>query len=93
MQASAVPPFATWLRPEVLLRDAIEASLNKDGRKYVKSQEEVAAEAQAQLFMAMQMASMGLEPDASGANTLATKQLELRAQRQKESKRLSGSAA
>jgi len=93
MQAAAVPPYSTWLRPEVLLRDSVEVSLNKDGRKYVKSQDEVAAEAQAQLFMAMQMASMGLEPDASGGNTLATKQLELRAQRQKESKRLSGSAA
>lgn len=93
MQAAAVPPYDRWLRPEVLLRDSVEVALNKDGRKYVKSAEEVAAEAQAAMFQAIQMAGMGLEPDASGGNTLATKQLELRAQRQKESKRLSGSAA
>jgi len=93
MQAAAVPPYDTWLRPEVLLRDAIEAGLNKDGRKYVKSAEEVAADAQAQIFQAIAMAGMGLEPDASGGNTLATKQLELRAQRQKESKQLSGKSA
>jgi hypothetical protein len=83
MTAAAAEPFAHWMRPEVVLRDAIEASLNKDGRKYVKSAEEVAAEAQAALFQAVQMAAMGLEPDASGGNTLATKQLELRAQRQR----------
>lgn len=85
MQVAAVPPFATWLRPEVLLRDSVEASLNKDGRKYVKSQEEVAAEMQAQMFQALSMAGMGLEPDASGGNTLATKQLELRAASQRKS--------
>lgn len=85
MQAASVPPYATWLRPEVILRDSIEASLNKDGRKYVKSQEEVAAEMQAQLFQAVQMAGMGLEPDASGGNALATKRMELRARSQKRS--------
>lgn len=79
MVAAAQPPFAQWLRPEVLLRDSVEASLNKDGRKYVKSQEELAAEMQAQLFQAVAMAQIGLEPDASGGNTLATKKLELRA--------------
>jgi hypothetical protein len=93
MQAAAVPPFATWLRPEALLRDSIETSLNKDGRKYVKSAEEVAADAQAQLFMAVQMASMGLEPDGSGGNTLAAKRLELRAQSQRERKTASRRSA
>ena len=78
MQAAATEPFASWMRPEVVLRDAIEASLNKDGRKYVKSQEEMAAEQQAKIFQAISMASMGLEPDASGGNALATKQMELR---------------
>lgn len=79
MVAAAQEPFAHWMRPEVVLRDAIEASLNKDGRKYVKSAEEVAAEMQAQLFQSIQMAGMGLEPDASGGNKLATKQLDIRA--------------
>lgn len=93
MQAAAVPPFAQWLRPEVLLRDTIETTMNKDGRKYVKSQEEVSAEMQAQLFQAVSMAAMGLEPDASGGNTLATKQLELRAASQRESARASRKTA
>ncbi len=53
MSVAGVPPFAQWLRPEVLLRDTIETAMNKDGRKYVKSAEEVAAEAQAQAFAAM----------------------------------------
>jgi hypothetical protein len=83
MQAAAVPPYSTWLRPEVILRDSIEAALNKDGRKYVKSQEEVAAAQQAQVFQSLQMAGMGLEPDASGGNALATKRMELRAQGQR----------
>lgn len=78
MQAAAVPPYSQWLRPEVILRDAVEASLNKDGRKYVKSSEEVAAEAQAQLFQAVALAGMGLEPDASGGNALATKRIDAR---------------
>lgn len=84
MQAAAVPPYDRWLRPEVVLRDAVEASLNKDGRKYVKSAEEVAAEAQAALFQAVQMAGMGLEPDASGGNAIATKQLELKSQEKRQ---------
>jgi len=82
MQVAAAPPYSQWLRPEVILRDSIETSLNKDGRKYVKSAEEVAAEAQAAMFQAISMAGMGLEPDASGGNALATKQLELRKARQ-----------
>jgi len=93
MQAAAAPPFATWLRPEVLLRDSVEVSLNKDGRKYVKSAEEVAAEAQAAMFQAISMAGIGLEPDASGGNSIATKQLELRAARAKQRSRLPGGAA
>jgi hypothetical protein len=93
MQAASVPPFAQWLRPEVLLRDSIENALNKDGRKYVKSQAEVAADAQAALFHSVQMAGMGLEPDGSGGNAIATKHLELRAASQKQRSRLAGTAA
>ena len=92
MQAAAVPPYDKWMRPEVVLRDAVEASLNKDGRKYVKSAEEVAAEAQAQLFQAISMAGMGLEPDASGGSDIATEHIRARATRQKQSKRLSAAA-
>lgn len=80
MQAATAPPFAQWLRPEVLLRDSIESALNKDGRKYVKSQDEVAAEAQAQMFQAIQMAGMGLEPDASGGSDIATEHIRAKAQ-------------
>ena len=86
MQAASAEPFAHWMRPEVILRDAIEYSLNKDGRKYVKSAEEVAAEMQGQLLQAIQMASMGLEPDASGGNAIATKQLDVRARSKGKSK-------
>src|SRR6267142_110963 len=93
MQAASVPPFATWLRPEELLRDSIESSLNRDGRKYVKSPDEVAAEQQAQMFQMVRMASQGLEPDGSGANSLAVEQLRLRAARAKQSAQLSGRSA
>lgn len=85
MQAAATQPFAQWCRPEVILRDAVEASLNKDGRKYVKSQEEVAAEAQAQMFQAISMAGLGLEPDGSGGNSIATERLRLAGQSQRAS--------
>jgi hypothetical protein len=78
LQSAANPAFAQWWRTEELLRDAVEAYTNKDGRRYVKSQEEVAAQAQAQMFQAVQLAGMGLEPDASGGNALATKQMDVR---------------
>lgn len=53
LQAAQSPAFAQWWRVDELLRDSVEVYLNKDGRKYVKSAEEVAAEAQAQLFAAI----------------------------------------
>jgi hypothetical protein len=93
MQAAAVPPYSTWLRPEVLLRDSVEVALNKDGRKYVKSAEEVAAESQAALFRAVTLAGLGLEPDASGGNTLASENIKSRTAIQKQRKSVSGSAA
>ena len=56
MQAAAQPPFDVWLKPGEILRDTIEAALNKDGRRYVRTDEEVAAmqmaQAQAALFAA-----------------------------------------
>jgi hypothetical protein len=56
MQAAAQPPFDIWLKPGEILRDTIESALNKDGRRYVKTEEEVQmaqmAQAQAALFSA-----------------------------------------
>lgn len=56
MQAAAQPPFDVWLKPGEILRDTIESALNKDGRRYVKTEEEVQmaqfAQAQAALFAA-----------------------------------------
>ncbi len=66
LQVAANPAFAQWWRTEELLRDSVEAVLHKDGRKYVKAPEEVAAEAQAQLFAAVQMSAMAPESGASG---------------------------
>jgi hypothetical protein len=63
MQTAAQPAFAQWWRVEELLRDSVETYLNKDGRRYVKSPEEVAAEMQAQLYMAAQY---GLQPGGTG---------------------------
>src|SRR5262245_1881601 len=57
LQSAANPAFAQWWRTDELLRDAVEAYLNKDGRRYVKSQEEMAAEAQAQIFAAVAASS------------------------------------
>lgn len=59
MQAATSPAFAQWWRTDELLRDTVEVYLNKDGRKYVKSPEEVAAEVQAQLFAQVALAGLG----------------------------------
>jgi hypothetical protein len=65
LNVAANPVFAQWWRTDELLRDSVEAALpSKDGRKYVKAPEEVAAEAQAQLFAA---AAMGQLEPAGGA--------------------------
>jgi len=54
LQTATAPPFAPFWRVPELLRDAVEAYLQKDGRRYVRSEEEVqmlmAAQAQAALF-------------------------------------------
>jgi len=59
MQAAANPAFAQWWRTEELLRDAVEVYMNKDGRRYVKSPEEVAAEAQAAMFQQLTSSIIG----------------------------------
>lgn len=70
MQAAAQPPFDIWLKPGEILRDAIEASLNKDGRRYVKTEEEVQmalmAQAQAALFAAAAGGGAGNEQGGRG---------------------------
>jgi hypothetical protein len=54
MQTATAPPFAPWWKVPDLLRDAVEFYMQKDGRKYVKSEEEMAmelaAQAQAEAF-------------------------------------------
>lgn len=72
LQVAANPAFAQWWRVDELLRDSVEASLNKDGRKYVKSPEEVAAEAQAQLFAAVQLGQLGDGSQAGGQKAAAS---------------------
>lgn len=68
MQAAAQPPFDVWMRPGEILRDVTEAALNKDGRRYVRTEEEVEqimlAQAQAALFAA---AATGENGDGAGA--------------------------
>lgn len=71
MQAAAQPPFDVWLKPGEILRDTIEASLNKDGRRYVRTEEEVQAiqlaQAQAALFAAT--ATGGNGPDSGSGRS------------------------
>jgi len=54
LQTAAAPPFAPFWRVPELLRDAVESYLQKDGRRYVRTEEEVAmlmaAQNQAALF-------------------------------------------
>jgi len=50
MQTAAAPAFAQWWKVENLLPDVVSAYLEKDGRKYVRTPEEMAAMAQASLF-------------------------------------------
>lgn len=65
LQLAQAPPFAPWWKIPELLRDSVEFFIQKDGRKYVKSQEdmqmELAAQAQAQAF-----AAAGADPGAIG---------------------------
>lgn len=54
LQSAANPAFAPWWKVPELLRDAVEFYLNKDGRRYVRTEEEMAmllaAQAQAAAF-------------------------------------------
>lgn len=57
LQTAAAPAFAPFWKVPELLRDAVETYLQKDGRRYVRTEEEVAmlmaAQAQAALFSAV----------------------------------------
>lgn len=64
MQIAAQPPYDVWMKPAEILRDTIEAALNKDGRRYVKTEEEMLAQVQATLFAA---AANGGAGDVQGA--------------------------
>jgi hypothetical protein len=63
MQSASNPMFAPFWKVPELLGDSVEAYLQKDGRRYVRSEEEaqmlMAAQAQAQMFA-------GAAPGASG---------------------------
>lgn len=73
LTVAANPAFAMWWRTEPLLRDGVEAFLpNKDGRKYVKSAEEVAAEAQAQLFAAAALGQLTPPGQGTGQGAAAS---------------------
>jgi hypothetical protein len=67
LQTAAAPPFAPFWKVPELLRDAVETYLQKDGRRYVRTEEEVAmlmaAQAQAQMF-----AGAGGGEDGNGAS-------------------------
>ena len=66
MQAAQAPPFLPFWKIPELLSDAVETYLQKDGRRYVRTEEEVAmlmaAQAQAAIF-----AGAGGGEDGSGA--------------------------
>jgi hypothetical protein len=65
MQTATAPPFAPWWKVPELLRDSVEFYMQKDGRKYVKSEEEMAMELAAQ---AQAQAFAGAGADTAGAN-------------------------
>jgi hypothetical protein len=66
LQTAAAPPFAPYWKVPELLRDAVETYLQKDGRRYVKTAEEVAMEMAAQAQAAI---FAGADPNAAGANS------------------------